>query len=210
MKLLYVLLVMALCCKTPVAYGQAQETTQLLLNIQKLSQLRKILQNMYSGYKILSDGYNSVKDIASGNFNVHKLFLDNLMKVNPAIKKYQRVVDITTYQLRIIREYKAAHQRFKSTGQFTLEEIEYMGRVYGRLLDKSLQHIDALVMVITASELRMTDDERIRAIDTIYEDIVDQLSFLRHFNNEASVLAFNRSVEQKEVDAVKALQKKPY
>ena len=70
-----------------------------------------------------------------------------------------------------------------------------MEDVYKNLFNKSLQNLDELSIVITARKLRMSDDERIAAIDRIYKDISDKLVFLRSFNNESSVLAVQRGRE---------------
>lgn len=70
-----------------------------------------------------------------------------------------------------------------------------MEDVYRNLFNKSLQNLDELGMVLTAGKLRMSDDERIAAIDRIYKDISDKLVFLRSFNNEGSVLAVQRGRE---------------
>jgi len=42
-----------------------------------------------------------------------------------------------------------------------------------------VKNLDELAMVITAGKLRMSDDERLQAIDRIYASIEDQFSFLR-------------------------------
>ena len=70
-----------------------------------------------------------------------------------------------------------------------------MEDVYKNLFNKSLQNLDEFGMVLTAGKLRMSDDERIAAIDRIYKDISDKLVFLRSFNNEGSVLAVQRGRE---------------
>ncbi len=70
-----------------------------------------------------------------------------------------------------------------------------MEDVYKNLFNKSLQNLDELSIVMTAGKLRMSDDERIAAIDRIYKDISDKLVFLRSFNNEGSVLAVQRGRE---------------
>ena len=70
-----------------------------------------------------------------------------------------------------------------------------MGNVYSNLFNKSLQNLDELTMVITAGKLRMSDDERLNAIDRIYIDMGDKLVFLRTFNKENNVLAIQRGRE---------------
>src|SRR5436189_6131399 len=80
------------------AFSQSQEAQQLLLNWEKLTQLKKILDDMYKGYEIVSKGYNTIKNLSQGNFNLHQIFLDGLMQVSPIVKKYKKVADIITCQ----------------------------------------------------------------------------------------------------------------
>ncbi len=198
MKCLTISLLLTLQIYGHGLYAQSTEIQQLLLNVEKLAQLKKILSNMKKGYEIVSTGYNTIKDISKGNFNLHDAFLNALLQVSPTIRKYKRVADIITCQSQIVKEYRSAFNRFKSTNLFNSSEIIYMEDVYKNLFNKSLQNLDELSIVITAGKLRMSDDERIAAIDRIYKDISDKLIFLRNFNNEGSVLAVQRGREMVE------------
>jgi hypothetical protein len=189
----------------PAAHAQEHEAAVLVLNIQKLNQLREILTRMYEGYQLLQNGYNRIKAVTSGNFELHDLFLDALYLVNPTVKQYRRVVDIVEYQQRIVREYRSAYRRFQRSGVFDPEELVYLAEVYGRLFEDSLESLDELLMVITARQLRMSDDERLRAIDRIFGDVEKQLSFLRVFNQEKTAIAINRTREQTELNTLKHL-----
>ncbi len=62
------LVIICICLASLGVKAQSQEAQQLLLNWEKLTQFKKILQNMYDGYKILYKGYTAVKDISEGNF----------------------------------------------------------------------------------------------------------------------------------------------
>jgi predicted DNA-binding ArsR family transcriptional regulator len=185
--------------------AQSDEVQQLLLNIEKLAQFKKILQNMYDGYKLLNKGYTAVKNISEENFNIHKTFLDGLMQVSPAVKKYKRIADIISYQLRIAKEYKLAFNRFKEEQQFSAEEIDYLGKVYSNLFNESLKSLDELSMVITSGKLRMSDDERLQAIDKIYIAVEDQYSFLKDFTNNTNMLSLQRKSEQLQIEMSRRL-----
>ena len=195
MKSLLILLLLTAQISSNVLYAQSTEAQQLLLNVEKLAQLKKILSNMKKGYEIVSTGYNTIKDISQGNFNLHDAFLNALLQVSPTVRKYKRVADIISCQSQIVKEYRSALNRFKSSNLFNSSEITYMEDVYKNLFNKSLQNLDELGMVLTAGKLRMSDDERIAAIDRIYKDISDKLVFLRSFNNEGAVLAVQRGRE---------------
>lgn len=197
--------VLLVCCILLQVKAQSDEVQQLLLNVEKLTQFKKILQNMYDGYKLLHKGYTAVKNISEGNFSLHKTFLDGLMEVSPAIKKYKRITDIINYQLRIAKEYKIAFNRFKGEKQFTPEEIDYIGKVYGNLFKESLKSLDELMMVITSGNLRMSDDERLQAIDKIYVAVEEQYSFLKDFTNDTALLSLQRKSEQAQIEMSRRL-----
>jgi hypothetical protein len=181
------------------SFAQTQEAKQLLLDVEKLAQLKSILTDMKKGYEILSGGYNTIKNISEGNFKLHDLFLNSLLQVSPTVKKYQRVTDIIQAQIAIVSEYKAALKQFKLSGQFSTGEIDYITKVYSNLFNHSLQNLDDLASVISANKLRMTDNERLSSIDDIWKETSDELTFLRHFNNHTRILALQRAKDQNDI-----------
>ncbi|MGN6354816.1 MAG: TerB family tellurite resistance protein [Parafilimonas sp.] len=187
------------------SFSQAQEIAQLLLDVEKLTQFKQILSDLKKGYEILSSGYNSIKNISQGNFSLHETFLNGLLEVSPAVQRYERIADIMQYQLRIVKEYKAAFSQFKSDKHFTAGEIDYMGSVYSRLFDESVESLSDLITVITAGKLRMSDDERISAIDHVWDEVQDQYGFLKAFNNGTALLSLQRQKDEQDVDVSKQL-----
>ena len=200
------LLILCVCSLSKFGLAQEQEAQQLLLNWEKLMQFKKILQNMKNGYQILYKGYTTIKDISEGNFRLHKTFLNALSEVSPAVRKYRRISDIINYQFRIVKDCKSAFNEFKSSGEFIAEEMEYMDKVYNNLMSASLKNTDELSIVITAGKLRMSDDERLQAIDRIYAGIEEQYSFLQEFNNQARVLVLQRKSERAEIESERKLR----
>jgi len=187
------------------ALAQTDEIAQLLLNVEKLAQFEQILSDMKKGYEILSGGYNTIKDLSQGNFSLHKTFLDALLDVSPTVKNYKLVADIISYQVILIKEYKSAFNRFKRDTNFNEQELAYLGRVYKNLFKQSLDNLDNLVTIITANQLRMSDDERLGAIDRIFADMQDKLLFLRHFNNNTTVLALQRAKEKNDAGTIRVI-----
>ena len=205
MKKLIIALTLVIIPMLKPAYGQATETQQLILNWEKLQQLEQILDNMYVGYKILDKGYTTIKNISEGNYTLHQLFLDGLMAVNPTIRNYKRIPYIIDYQKLLLAEYKNAYSRFKNDPHFTPQEIEYLANVYNYLFMASLRNIDDLVMIITATKLRMSDAERMQAIDRIFYDMEGKLVFLRTFNNSTQLLAIQRARAANDMRAINHL-----
>ena len=193
-------------CLMLVGFGtvraQSQEAQQLLLNVEKLSQLKNIQSDMRKGYEVVSKGYGVVKNIAQGNFSLHEVFLDGLWLVSPEVRKYYRITDIIRYQSAILSEYRSAFKRFTSSGNFSVSELDYLSNVYKKLLDNSLDNLDQLAMVITANKMRMSDEERLAAIDRILSGTEDMLLFLRSFNQSTSLLGLQREREKSDVEGL--------
>lgn len=204
-KIKVMLLTVAVCFSCFTVKAQSYELQQLLLDWEKLMQLKEILNDLYKGYEILSEGYTAIKDISEGNFDLHKDFLDGLLQVNPVIKNYKRVADIVYYQTLILKNATTSLKNFKASDLFSDDEINYMSTVYTNLMNGSVKNIDDLLTIITADELRMSDEERLAGIDRIYSDVQDKLMFLKGFNNSTSVLAAQRKNELWRVEKDKIL-----
>lgn len=190
---------------TRSAYAQKDEIQQLILNWEKLKQFEEILDNMYKGYKILDKGYRTIRDISQGNYSIHQAFLDGLMAVNPSIRNYKRIPLIINYQKLLLKEYKRAYSRFKQDPNFKLEELEYLASVYKFLFDASVRNLEDLTMIITATKLRMSDDERMQNIDRIFYDMENKVTFLRYFNNNTQLLAVQRARSRNDVRTMQQL-----
>jgi hypothetical protein len=208
MKKILILLVVMLLASGKVQ-AQAQEMQQLLLNIEKLAQFRQILKDMKKGYEILTKGYNTVKDLTQGNFSLHEAFLDALLDVSPTVRNYRKVAEIISMQIKLVQQQGDAFARYQGSGNFSSEELGYIGRIYDNLIDESLKNLDELTVVITAGQVRMSDNERIEAIDRIYDDVQEKLLFLNDFNNTTSVLSLQREKEQHDTESMQNVYTNP-
>ncbi len=192
-KHIVIIMVFFLCLvTTKVATEQVQEMQQLILDIEKLTQLKGILSDMKTGYQIYQQGYGSISQLSKGNFDLHSVYFKGLLSINPTVRNYGRVVEIVVQQASLISEYKIAYKQFQQSGSFSAGELNYMSNVYTQLVNQSLQNLDDLTNVLTAGKLRMSDDERMRAIDRIYASSSDKLQFLRHFNRQGVLLNIQR------------------
>lgn len=200
-------LLLGLLVRIERAFGQSFEVQQLLLNVEKLAQFKQIYQNARRSYQILNNGYSNIRDIAKGNYSVHKVFLDGLLQVSPEVRRYKRVAEVVEMQAAVLREYRRARDRNARDGNFSDAELRYMDGVYARLLQQSARNMEQFAAVMTAGKLRMSDSERIEAIDRIHFELSDMLTFLRQFNGEASLVALQRARAKKEIEQMQKLHR---
>jgi hypothetical protein len=187
------------------SHAQVAATEQLVMNFEKLQQLEAILDNMYKGYVILDRGYNTIKNIAEGNFSIHDVLINGLFLINPAIRDYRKIPYIISYQQFLMKEYRQAYDQFRADPNFTLKEIQYMFNVYNFLIKTSLRNLEELLMIVSVSNLQMSDEERLQGIDRIYTEMADKLSFLRCFNNGARLMGIQRARDHNDASALNKL-----
>jgi hypothetical protein len=198
-------LVMMGCVGGLRAQSIVQVTEQLSLDIEKLTELKGILKEMYKAYTIIDKGYTDVKHIVEGNFNLHKAFLDALLAVSPAVQDYSRVERIISTESTLLSEYKTASRQFSRSGRFSIGELNYMNSVYSNLINRSAACVSELVMLLTADELRMSDADRLEGIDRVDADIGSQLKLLRMLDDAMAVQAGLRAREAGDIGTVRGL-----
>jgi hypothetical protein len=187
------------------AQSAADDIEQLLLDVQKLSQFRQMLSTMYREYTMLRNGYEQIKGLSQGTFTLHKAFLDGLFLVSPAVRSYWRVGDIIVQESRLISDYQSANAWFRGCGVFTGGELDGFSAHTSIYIQGADKDMEELSMVMTDGELRMSDAERLSAIDRIDRDLVRQLGLLHSFNDEASLQVAQRLQVKRDLGAVRGM-----
>src|ERR1700743_1736937 len=199
-------IITALVFFRPVAcVAQAQEMQQLILDIEKLTQMKSILTDMKTGCQIYQQVYGSISSLSKGNFDLHNVYLTGLLAVSPAVRNYGRVADILLMQASLIRQYKTQSSLFRQSGSFSVAELSYMSDVYTRLVSNTLDDVEELTNIITTGKLRMSDAERIKGIDRIYSGSSDRLQFLQSFGTQGIALSLQRSKDLANTQTLKQL-----
>jgi hypothetical protein len=193
--------------------GHAQSITDLLLQLEldkeKLTSMKNTLQEMYQGYDELKQGYTHIRDIAKGNYNLHAAFLDAMLVISPAVSSDPRITVILNNEYSIVAGYGSANARWSASGVFTAQELTYIIQTYSALLQRCLQSIEELTMILTADELRMTDNDRMQAIGRINADSQAQLSMMQQLDNTLSIQTVQRLREAGDINTLKALYDLP-
>ncbi len=182
-----------------------QKATQKKYLLQQIAALQVYIGYAQKGYSIAHDGLNFIGDLKKGDLNLHADYFNSLKAVNPSIKKYSRVADIISLQLKIVSVYKNAFRQVQKSKAFNGDELKYMNAVFNNLIDACTGTIDELTTIITNDQLQMKDDERLERIDGLYNDMQSKYSFVKGFADEAKVLAVSRLKEQNDVETSRTI-----
>lgn len=182
-----------------------QKKTQKKYLLAQIAALQYYIGVAQKGYKIAKDGLSTIGQLSKGEFNLHGDYFNSLKKVNPEVKNYAKVADIISLQVKIVSEYHKVYNSLSITENFSPNEMDYVKRVYKRLLDDCGQALDQLIAVTTDNQLEMKDDERMETIDHLYLQMMDNYAFCKNFGNNSKVMAVNRTREKNEVLTGRAL-----
>jgi hypothetical protein len=185
--------------------GQSVEVQQLLLNVEKLAQLRSMLEDAKKGYEMVYRSYSTVQNIAAGNFQLHDTFLYRLLQVSPAVREYKRVGHIIALQRQVLLDCRRAGAEVVLSKGWSKAEMGYIENVYAALLSRCSKTMEGLRLVLSPGVLRLGDGDRLAAIDALWKEMGEHARFLRHFNGEAGVLLHLRKGEAADQSRVEKL-----
>jgi len=203
------LLLIILVSKSFFCFGQnwkewtQQKKIQRKYLLEQIAALRVYSGYLKQGYDIAGTGWTTIRNIKRGDLNLHGGYLGSLKLVNPRIKSYGKVAGIILCQLQILKEIKKALPGIRESGLFTAEETNYCKMVQENLAEECLVSMDELFLVITAGELEMKDDERIKRIDALYTGMQEKYAFSSSFSKEMSLLYVQRMAEKMEINRFK-------
>lgn len=215
MKKCLIILMIMLCCSFR-SNAQILEiikaaTTKIIkaidLKVQRLQNetvwlqnAQKVLENAMSKLKLTEIG-----DWATRQKTLYADYFDELWKIKNAISTYQRVRDIINKQVQLVSEYSKAFALSKQDKNFSSTELDYMAQVYSGILNESLKNIEQVQLVINAFATQTSDAKRLEIIHTASDNIEQNLSDLRQFNQDNIKTSLQRAKEKNDIEVVKKL-----
>ena len=209
MKKLIILLLFAMMATGARAQTFAewfrQKKTQKEYLLEQIAALRMYHGYVKKGYAIAQEGLAAIGDSKVGELALHQKFFSSLERVNPQIRNDAKVAAMIGFQVKIMQVCQSTYRQLQENGSFSREEISYIYRVFGRLLDDGAATLDKLQAVTTDDKLEMSDDERLERIGALYSDMQDRYTFAQSFSREARILAAARLQERKDVQTSRAM-----
>lgn len=180
-----------------------QKKTQKEYLGKQIALLQLYLGYLKKGYDIASKGLNTIENIKNGDFNLHRDFFGSLKNVNPHITNSAKVADIIAFQVYIIQNLRRVNTFCKNNKQFTPDEIYYVTKVYRNMLFLSDVNISELLTIIRANETEMKDDERLKRINKLYDDMLDKHAFVKSFDGDVRMIAREREREKRAIETAR-------
>jgi len=182
-----------------------QKKTQIKYLLRQIAALQVYIGYAKKGYEIADKGLSTISNIKNGEFNLHRDFFSSLKMITPRIREYSKVTDVISIQLRIVKTYQRSIKSVRESHQFTESELDHITTVFTRLVNASVDNVEELIRLITASKYEMKDDERLKRIDVVHTDMQEKASMVQSFSHSNSIMAVQRLKEKNDIQVMKKL-----
>lgn len=180
----------------------SQKSSDLKSVAKQIALLQLYIGWIEKGYQIARDGLTTIGEIKNGEFNLHSVFFNSMSSVNPAIRKYSRIGIIISDQIFIVQHFKNVLE----IKHLTADEGKYVQTIYSNMIEACTNSLNELLDLISDDEYQMHDDERIKRIDRIYDDMEGKVALMKRFTGQASVLSEQRAADENDIDFLQNLE----
>jgi hypothetical protein len=185
------------------SYAQAKQREELL---KQVAALKVYIEYAQKGYSIAQKGLRTIGDFKRGEFTLHADYFNSLKKINPKIKSYARVAEILSLQVKVLKNYSRTIRQVQQNDLFHGDEIAYIKRVLERLMENCDGTLAELIAIVTEGKLEMKDDERMKRIDVLYQNMLESYTFCEDFTNQTRMISLSRGKEVTNGKTSRALQ----
>lgn len=204
MLLLFVIMATGIKAQTFAEWFQQKKTQKKYL-LEQLAALQMYRGYVKKGYAIAREGLTTISHSKEGEFDLHQQFFGSLNRINPKIRNHAKVADMIALQVKIMQVYKNTYRQVQESDAFHADEVSYVYEVFGRLLDDCSTTLNVLLTITTSDKLEMKDDERLKYIEALYNDMQDKYTFVQSFSQETMMLAAVRLQEKKDMQTSRAM-----
>ncbi len=132
-------------------------------------------------------------------------YFAELWEVKDILTYSHRIKEITQRQILLVKEYNKAWNGVRRDKRFTVEEIQYIGKVYTGIIEESLRNLEQIALVINSFSTQMTDAKRMEILNGAADALQNNYNDLRAFNTQNIQLSMQRANDLRDLTAVKTL-----
>jgi hypothetical protein len=178
-----------------------QKKTLIKYLTQQIAALQASETSLKQGYNMMKSEWGAIGNFKNGEFGLHQDYYNSLSAVSSQVKSSVILTTIQAEQQSIISQFNA----IRDLAGLTASKQTYIQSVQQNVVAQCAKDLDDLQTVLTAGQLVMSDDERIKRINQITAAIKDKYVFTCSFANQVRLLALQRTQEDQNTQTLKKL-----
>jgi hypothetical protein len=180
-------------------FGQAGKQKQYYM--QQIAAYNAFESELKQGYGVIKHGITGIASINTAELNAHSAYYASLKQPSPQVKNSTQVQDITQWQLTIIHQFNSVRQ----VKGLTEDEQNYVAGVQGGILKNCNSDLTYLQNLTAPGTLQMTDDQRLKRLAKIHQNMQDKYEFTQSFCNTVRLLGIERQQGTNDTQTLKNL-----
>lgn len=165
-----------------------QKKTQIEYLVSQIAAYEVFQTELTNGYNASQAGLTFIGNTNQEEFDLHPVYFSSLKVVSPSVSGFFRIAGIISYESGILSHFKS----MLLAKNMNALELNYLNMVYSNMTSECSKSLDELIDIVTDDTFAMTDDERIKRIDAIYDDLKDKYAFSQSFSSETLLLSAER------------------
>lgn len=181
-----------------------QKKTRIQYGEQQVLALQVYMGDLQKGYQTVRGGLTIIHHLKKGDFDLHHNYFSSLSASSEAVRTYDNLKGIALLQMQIVNVSKAIHKLFSSPFLLSSEQ-DYLNATLNNLLKKSSDDIENANLLTTSNKEELTEKERLKGINDVYQSVQDQYTFAVHLKQSVQLLLLSRSKEKTNTSTLNSL-----
>lgn len=188
-----------------------QKKTQEIYLLQQIAALKFYAGYVKKGYETFDRGSKTISAIKSGDFNMHDVFFNDKIKLNPNLSKAVENLGLVQLNTAIKDKGNQSKRFIYKTLDFSDKQKTYFSSVIANVEREAEGLYSNFKELITKNELTMDDDERLKRLTNLKQEYLLLYQFINLFDHQ--IRGYNQQLrsEQNDISTTKKiLGLKPY
>ncbi|QQL49966.1 conjugal transfer protein TraI [Mucilaginibacter ginkgonis] len=152
-----------------------------------LQNAQKVLENQLAKLKL-----SEISGWTEQQRQLYSNYYGELWQIKSAISYYQRVKELTSKQVLMVRDYQRGWVAIRGNSSFSGTELTRIQQVYSGMLEASMKNLDQVLLVISNHKTQMSDEERLELINQAGDRLDENYNDLRRFTQQNLSLNIQR------------------
>ena len=206
-------LIIIIFCLMNIAVSQAQtfsewfrqKKTQEKYLIQQIVALKFYAGYVKKGYETFDKGSKTISKIKEGDFNMHDVFFNDKIKLNPNLSKVVENLRIEQLNTAIRITGKQSKNFIWKTSNFSEKQKAYFNSVIGKTDGEADELFANYKELITANELILDDEKRLKRLTDLKKEYLSLYQFINLFDNQIRGYRQQLNAEQNDISTIKKI-----
>lgn len=186
-----------------------QDKKMIENNTKQISLLNTYSYYLDKGLTIAHEGLDCTHSLKNGELDLHSLYYSSLLQVNPNIKKYPAVQNTIDDYAKMKMLQNAINRNVLETGMLSNKEKQSLKKLVSKLMTAAGKDFDYLNNLLTDGKYQLTDDERIKRIDSLSKRVLAKYHSLSNIRKRINTIVTGRGHQKANTQKLRQLYGMP-